>query len=155
MDILQSILDRLINTWPVISQIPDLIVLLVAAAAIAAWWLRGVTGQGQVNGLKAEVGSLIARISVLEERLRLAADKLEITLGEKERLEGQMHELNVQIEDKMPVYALTQTSAAAGSSLKKLGEGLDNISAALKHPLSSAPERGDTRTRKDFPPRSA
>jgi hypothetical protein len=51
---------------------------------------------------------------------------------ERERLEAEVRKLDTQIEDKMPVYALTQTSAAAKASLGKLNELGKAVASSLR-----------------------
>ena len=108
-----------------LSAYPDLFIVAVALSAAAAWWLRSAIGKGQVDALNARIGAL-------EERLRLAADKFQSMSEERGRLEAEVRKLDTQIEDKMPVYALTQTSAAAVASLGKLDRLEKEVASSLE-----------------------
>ncbi len=122
---MQPLLERFGAAWAVLSAYPDLFVAAIALSAAAAWWLRSTIGRG-------EVAALNARIGALEERLRLAADKFQSMSEERGRLEAEVRKLDTQIEDKMPVYALTQTSAAAVVSLGKLDRLEKEVASSLE-----------------------
>jgi hypothetical protein len=124
MQFIQRLLERFGSAWAVLSTYPDLFVVAVVLSAVAAWWLRSAIGKG-------EVAALNARIGALEERLRLAADKFQSMSEERGRLEAEVRKLDTQIEDKMPVYALTQTSAAAVASLGKLDRLEKEVASSL------------------------
>ena len=125
MQFIHSLLERFRAAWAVLSAYPDLFIVAVALSAAAAWWLRSAIGKGQVDALNARIGAL-------EERLRLAADKFQSMSEERGRLEAEVRKLDTQIEDKMPVYALTQTSAAAVASLGKLDRLEKEVASSLE-----------------------
>src|SRR5688572_5183261 len=127
MQFIQSFMERFRAAWAVLSAYPDLFVVAVALTAAAAWWLRSAIGRGEVAALNARTGAL-------EERLRLAADKFQSMSEERGRLEAEVRKLDTQIEDKMPVYALTQTSAAAKASLGELDELGKEVASSLESP---------------------
>jgi hypothetical protein len=128
MEFVQRLFERLGKASDMLMAYPDLFIVAIAVAAVAAWWLRNVIGKGEVAGLTARIGAL-------EERLRLASDKFQTMAEEKARLEQEVRKLDAQIDEKMPVYALTQTSAKAVASLGKL----DELEREVAHSLGRIP----------------
>jgi hypothetical protein len=120
----QHLFDRLETAWGVLVVYPDLFIAAIAATAVGVWWLQSQLGKAEINGLNARIGTL-------EERLRLAGDKFQLLAEEKARLEEQVRRLDAQIEDKMPVYALVETSAAAVSALNRLDQLEKEVGASL------------------------
>lgn len=100
----------------------------LAIGAIAAWWFRGTTMSGERNGLKAQ-------ISVLEERLRLAAEKVEQRDEAKGRLESDLNKLEEQIAANAPRKAIEAASASAHTNFILLGQRDNEICDLVKDHL--------------------
>jgi hypothetical protein len=132
MNFVWAVLERVEQGWDTLTSYPDLFVAVVVLASAGTWWLFRQISKGEVNGLRAQIG-------VLEERLRFAADRFQNLAEEKGRLEEQVRKLDAQIEDKMPVYALTQTSTAAVRSLNRLDELEKALGASLGRAPRSSP----------------
>jgi hypothetical protein len=56
--------------WDAFSSHPVPAIIFIAVAASASWWLKNAIDKGQIEALKA-------KHAVLEERARLAADKVQ------------------------------------------------------------------------------
>ncbi len=97
-----DILDPIKQGWPVIEAAPLPVIGLMVAAAIAAWWFRGQIGKG--------------RTEALEERLRLAGDKIVIADDAKKERDEKIAELQRQIEAKAANNVLTATSSTVTAS---------------------------------------
>jgi hypothetical protein len=102
------------------APVPTLFFL--AVGAIAAWWLRGSVDKGEINGLRA-------RVNVLEERLRLAADQAQTAVEAKERLAADLEKLQKQIGAGASKQALETTTSSAKMNLDRVMEWAARIAA--------------------------
>jgi septal ring factor EnvC (AmiA/AmiB activator) len=121
---METLKQLFIDGWPVMAAAPIPAFIVMAAAAIAAWWFRGKIVIGEITALNARIGAL-------EERLRLAADKFQSAEDEKKRLETSLQELKRQIEAGAPKYALTNSSASAETHMIVLGRLLGDLRTTI------------------------
>jgi hypothetical protein len=124
--------------WDVFLSAPVPSLFFLAIGAIAAWWFRGTVGRGEINELNA-------RIAALEERLRLAADRVQQAADAKERLEADLQKLGEQIDAGASTRALEMTTLSAESNLVLLNKWENETRAALGQPIrrmTVIPRRG-------------
>jgi len=104
------------------NTVPSLIFLGIGASA--AWWFRGATKEGEINGLKT-------RIDVLDERLALAADKVQEREENIAKLERELEQLREQIKAGASAKSLTTTSQAATDALKIVSTNTSELARIL------------------------
>lgn len=133
---METLKQIFIDGWPVLAAAPVPALILMAVAAVAAWWLHGSIDQGEIRGLKAETNGLRAQIAALEERLRLATDEFRHVAEEKKRLDAALQQLQRQIEAGASQQTLTNTSSSVAASglvldkwLTHMGKTVTNQSA--------------------------
>jgi hypothetical protein len=113
--------------WNAFVSAPVVSIFFLVIGAGAAWWFRGATMSGERDGLKA-------RIDALEERLRLAADKLAEREESKSRLENDLKRLREQIEAGASTKDIATTAASANAQLGIIGEQDDWLRSHLAPP---------------------
>jgi hypothetical protein len=97
--------------WPVIAGAPTLILIVVGAAMIIAWGLRGSVSR--------------FRIGALEERLRAAAEKFETAAAEKAQLEkafGRLEREIFEVGDAKARISLSAMSAAMRAHMERFNQ---------------------------------
>src|SRR5580700_2142557 len=75
--------------WDAFANAPVPSLILLAVGAASAWWLRGQTKEGEINGLKAQ-------IAALDERLTLAAEKMQQREETVRKLDDELTKLREQ-----------------------------------------------------------
>jgi hypothetical protein len=102
------------KTWTeelrVVIGAPHIVVPLLLLVGGGAWWLKDKIDDGEVRGLKA-------KNEVLDERLKLAADREQAVQEARDELEKQVEELKAQI--------------AAGATRETLAPVTARVDAAL------------------------
>lgn len=114
--------------WDAFIAAPIASLIFLVVGAVAAWWFRGKTMGGERDALKAHIASL-------EERHRLAMDKMEEREAEKTRLEDELKKLREQIATNAPKQTLQTTSQMATAALARLSEFDDEMADFLGPPI--------------------
>jgi hypothetical protein len=102
------------------------IVATGATVGAAVWWFRGTMFGREITSLKGEMAGKVAglegQISVLNERLKLAADKVAIADRATDELEKQVQTLRVELA--------ALTAKAENASLAKVEAQLQKVEIA-------------------------
>jgi hypothetical protein len=110
--------------WDTFLAAPVPTLFFFAFGLMIAWWFRGRTDDGEIRGLKAQIGAM-------EERLRLATDRAQQLTDVKRQLEDDFRELRAQIDAGAPTQLLETTASSAQTNLQLLGKREHELSAAL------------------------
>ena len=88
--------------WEALLSAPYVILPLLIADAIAAWWLRSKISDGEIRGLRQELAARDALVKVAEERASLQKDA-------RFEVEAKLKEANERISDTPTISELIAT----------------------------------------------
>jgi hypothetical protein len=88
--------------WEAFSSAPVACVVFLVVGAVAAWWFRRSVDQGEIKGLRAQIGGLKEQISALEQRLKLAGEQEQVAMKATQSLREEGATLKAQLEGAIP-----------------------------------------------------
>jgi hypothetical protein len=103
--------------WNVIWSAPFVVLPVMVIAGLAGWWLQGTKSAG--------------KISVLEERLKFAADKSEIASQAEDELKKQIQTLETAIAAKADNDSLIKLAAEVKEGFAKLETANNAVSSTV------------------------
>jgi hypothetical protein len=109
--------------WATLMSAPYIMFPIIAIAVWVSWWLRGTTSKGEIAGLNG-------RVTVFEDRLRLAAEKAESADRAKNEVEKQFQAYKAEVGNGAPAA----TTAKVEAAIDKLATAINAVSDALAVP---------------------
>lgn len=107
------------------APMPSLVFL--ALGAIAAWWLRGTVMQGELSAARE-------RVTVVEERLRLAAEQVQLAEKVRQQLETDLAKLERHGNETLGLIDIRTTRETADRAVTAFGNLADKMKEVLVGP---------------------
>jgi len=104
------------------------IAIVAVATAVAAWWLKGAILKGLISGL--------------EERLKLAAEKVAWANEARDEVERQFQALKVEISVQPENSVIAARVATLEAALEKLSTANNAVSSAMGVAIGSSAATG-------------
>lgn len=126
--------------WTAFTGAPYIVAPLIVFAALVGWWLRGIA----IAGLKG-------RISVFEDRLKLAAEQAESARQAKDEVATEFETYEAEVAAKTENAALGASAARVEGAIVKFAAANNSLSAilAVTEEADSGQFRGNGRQRRD------
>jgi hypothetical protein len=120
------------HQWEVFITAPYIIFPLIVVGLIIGWWIGSRLGGAGISGLNATIGNLNTRNEVLEERLRLAADRERDVREKMASLEREFQQWKAQVAADAPRETLAPLTGNVNSAFEQLKTANTALGAALR-----------------------
>jgi len=110
---------------------PYIVLPTIVLSGSVGWWLRGIKSTGKIGGLEEQISALNVKISVMEQRLTLAAEQAASAHQAKDELEKQFQTYKAEVAGKLENVALAATAAKVEAGFAKLSAANNAVSSTL------------------------
>jgi septal ring factor EnvC (AmiA/AmiB activator) len=137
-----------IDGWGIVRNAPHIVLPLMFAAAVAAWWFKSKTTQSLIDEKTERGGVLEERLRLWKEREEDVRQKLDESEKKRDELEKRIQELEAQIAAGAPEEELAETSAKVDTAYRDFVTANNAFVSVAKKPM---PWMDDVTDRSDIP----
>jgi len=110
--------------WATLTNAPYLMLPLLALVAVAAWWFRGKTSEGEIKGLRE-------RIAGFEDLLKFAAEKAASANEARDEVQKQFQAYKAEVSAYTGKADLAEIAAKMDAAIEKLSAANQAVSSAV------------------------
>jgi hypothetical protein len=133
--------------WAVFKSAPYIVLSFVALTAAAVWWFRDKVADARKAD--ATIAGLRERIGVFEQRLNLAAEKVERANEAKNEVKRQFQTFKAEVQSNAERDALAATAAKVDEALQVLSTANAEVRSAVGTSVGVSTATGVGATRPD------